>query len=372
MIISIAYLIGLLYALVMLSFIYGNYRLPIAPKLSEDNDTKVSIVIPYRNEEEMLEKIILCLKEQDYSSEKLEVILVNDYSTDGSKSVLENLVNRFSLFTMIDNKRNQGKKYALEEGITFAQNELIITTDADCQMGKGWVSAMVRSYNHFEAKMIVGPVKLTVQKSWLRSIIKLEFSALISATAGAIGINRAFMCNGANLAFSRKLFLELDPFSNNKEISSGDDVFMLHALKERFSGAAKVHFANSKEAIVYADQKQSFLEFFHQRLRWAKKGMKYKDTFSILLGWVVLLMNCSILGLVIGAILGKISFVCGLGLFLMKFLLDISLVYSSPSWLREKNVFMGSIFLSLFYPVYVAIIALLSLLFRPIWKGRKI
>ena len=372
MIIIAIYIIGVLYLIILLLFIYGlakikNEKVKLVPQ-----EIGLSVVIPFRNEEHNLENVYQSLKKQRYPSVLVEVLFVNDYSTDNGKSVLTNLIENEKYFKLIDNDRNPGKKNALEQGILAAANEIIITSDADCTMHEHWIETMLCYKQHFNSRLLVGPVKMITKGTLFSSLLNLEFSALLAATYGSIGIGKAFMCNGANLAFDRQLFIELDPFASNRTIASGDDVFLLHVLKKKYPKDTRIHVANSEKALVYTEHANSIEAFIHQRVRWAKKGLAYKDVFSLFLGILILLMNCSILYLFLAPIFGATQTGYCLGILIAKAFIDIGLVFSLPKWLKPKDLLIGTIVLMFIYPFYMAVVALLSLLFRPVWKGRKI
>ena len=359
-----------IYVILVLLLVYGNSQL-IEVESTNDLKVPVSVLVPFRNEEENLEMIFQCLASQDYPKALLEVIFINDHSDDDGCDILEELLISHSNFKIISNT-GSGKKSAIGSGVNEANHNLIVTTDADCSMTKKWVSSIVSFYEKTRAHLVVGPVKPISGDTWLKSLLNLEFVTLISSTTGAIGLNRAFMCNGANLCFSRRLFMELNPYKSNKNESSGDDVFLLHTLRKEYGKESKVVFANSKDALVQTKQVHSFLEFINQRIRWAKKSTMYKDAFTIFIGLIVLLMNLSILYLLIISFIGEFRIFHLLLIFTIKFLVDFALVQSVPKWLKGRKLFINSFLISLIYPIYVALIALLSLVFRPVWKGRKI
>lgn len=365
--------IFLVYCTLILSFIFGNLRLRREKQFSNSvRKTKVSVIIPFRNEVSNLSAIFNSLESQNYPEELCEFIFVDDYSSDDGFALIAELIKSDSRFKLVKNEFDQGKKQALQYGIQNAKNSLILTTDADCTFGENWIESMVTVYESKNAHLVVGPVKLETEKSLIGSLIQLEFTALIASTSGAIGIGKAFMCNGANLAFSKKLFLDLNPFNTNSKQASGDDVFLLHKIKSVFSKSAIIHFANHPNALVFSKTSIDFKQFIHQRLRWAGKSAAYKDGFSIFAGFIVFLTNLALLLSLITWLLGFISASMFLVFFLVKWLIDYLLLNSVETWLRPKKSFFYSFLLSFFYPFYIVSIALLSLLILPEWKGRKI
>ena len=119
---------------------------------------KVSVIIPFRNEEANLKRLVEALKVQTYPW--FEVLFVNDHSTDDSLNVLRRLVEKdipFS-FSIISLEGTQGKKAAIAAGIAQATGEIIVTTDADCWFDRNWLLAMTSGFNNSQTQMVTGPV----------------------------------------------------------------------------------------------------------------------------------------------------------------------------------------------------------------------
>ena len=91
---------------------------------------KISVIIPCYNEEKTIEKIvnkILDLKDLD-----LEIIIINDNSTDSSKEIIETKLKK-KIYKVIHNDTNSGKGYSIRKGIECASGELILIQDADLE-----------------------------------------------------------------------------------------------------------------------------------------------------------------------------------------------------------------------------------------------
>ena len=91
---------------------------------------KISIIIPCYNEESTIEKIVH--KILDLNNLDLEIIIVDDNSTDGSKNIIETKIkNRVN--KVIFNDRNYGKGYSIRKGIEVATGDITIIQDADLE-----------------------------------------------------------------------------------------------------------------------------------------------------------------------------------------------------------------------------------------------
>ena len=185
----------------------------------------------------------------------------------------------------------------------------------------------------------------------------MEFASLIGSGAGAISINRAFMCNGANLAFRKADFQ-----CAKSEIASGDDVFLMHDIK---SNNGKIVFLKNPSAIVSTSVKQNISSFVQQRLRWSAKSTSYTDQDAIVVSLLVFGANLFILLSVF-----LMEFRLLLLLLLIKFLADLSFIKKLADFLEIKKWGLYFLSLQLLYPFYIVYIAVVSQFKKYNWKGR--
>ncbi len=338
-------LFGSAYAILIFCFFVGWVRLPLHK--GEDNPLSsnlhmhgvipfVSVVVAARNETSRIMPLLEALSAQDHPRDKFEVLVVDDHSEDGTADVVNQWIEKASLAretsptmdlkllsaaalnatsahdttsirgiaTTIDNTTANGstiahattggKKHALTLGIHQASGEIILTTDADCLPAPGWISGMSRPFSDPAVKMVLGPVRLR-GTGMFGQLQELEFLSLMGITGGAAGLGQAVMGNGASLGFRRQAWLEAGGYASHAKFSSGDDVFLLHAVKKQQphatspEGAANptVQFQNNRGAIVETEAVRGLWDFFRQRGRWAGKAGGYKDPFTLLTGGVV-------------------------------------------------------------------------------------
>ena len=92
----------------------------------------VSFIVPCKNEEAAIAKTINKCFEADYPKDKIEVIFVNDGSTDGTLSVVEKLkAEKHPAITILGWKENHGKREAMAAGFRASKGEIIIQLDSD-------------------------------------------------------------------------------------------------------------------------------------------------------------------------------------------------------------------------------------------------
>ena len=341
-------------------------------KLSEYSNEKVSIVVPFRNEEKNIKNLIQSLLSQNFPKEQFEIILIDDHSEDQSVALVQSFLEKEINLRLLKLEEYTGKKAAIRLGVEKSQSDLIITTDADCVHDPNWLNLMVNSFLNEKPMLLCAAVKFsTLDKGW-KKVFNLEQAALMAATAGSIKSGNAFMCNGANLMFPKALYLELKEEELKTNLASGDDVFLLHAVKQKFGKEANISFLTAKETIVSTPFPNSWKEFLNQKIRWAQKGRHYKDKSAKLYGFSILLANLSLFISFFAVFLNQMLFAHFCLIFGIKCLLDFLLLRQIQSWYKIKNAIVNVTLLSFLYPFYTVGIALLSLLYRPVWKGRKI
>lgn len=138
----------------------------------------ISVIIPARNEEAVLEETLPFLLRQDYPIERWEVILVNDQSTDNTKAVAEKIQNECSkngLLRIIDSqplaKGWAGKMWALHQGIQIAKGDWILLTDADLQYSPGLLKSLIYKTTEHSWKMFSLMARLKTDIFWEKLLI---------------------------------------------------------------------------------------------------------------------------------------------------------------------------------------------------------
>ena len=135
--------------------------------------------------------------------------------------------------------------------------------------------------------MLLGAVDIIDEKGVFNIIEKIEFASLQAVTAYSALLNNPIMCNGANLIIRRTIYLKY--INNiNTSIASGDDMFMLHALKKN---RAKINYLYNNNYIIKTKGTNSLKKFIKQRTRWAAKSINYTDPTTILIAIIVAAIN---------------------------------------------------------------------------------
>jgi cellulose synthase/poly-beta-1,6-N-acetylglucosamine synthase-like glycosyltransferase len=357
-------LILLVYLTFISVLIHGFDKVKTFESINLEPKTKFTIIVPFRNEADNLPALLDSISTLNYPMDWINVILVDD----DSEQVLSLQPLVFSI-RVIKNVRvsNSPKKDAIVTAMNVINTDWVITTDADCVVNTNWLLTIDNYIQNNEAAMIAGAVTYDCNNSFLQQFQQLDLASLQGASIGSFGIGKGFMCNGANLAYTKTLFQELNGFDGNDLIASGDDVFLLQKAMARCP--EKVHYLKSTNNIVTTGPLNDWKSLFHQRVRWASKTTSYQSSFGKLLGVVVLMGNlCWLLAVGFWAF-GLTSIVTLLILSLLKFSVDAVLIFKTNAFLGQKTQYF--VLSSLLYPFFSVCVAFYSLFGKYEWKGRE-
>ena len=167
------------------------------------------------------------------------------------------------------------------------------------------------------------------------------------------------MCNGANLAFKKSVFIELSGQLYDREIS-GDDQFLLFAAKRT---RCRIRFLKAADTVVTTQPQATLGKFLRQRGRWTSKGKSYTDPQTIAAACIVFTTSVLIFADFIGIFFNR-GFITPFAIaFATKFMVDSAILSVFLPFLSQKRLIVHAALLSVFYPIYV-IFAVFAGLFR--------
>lgn len=327
--------------------------------------TKLTVIIPVRNEEDNIKNLLEDINKQTYPFKNFEVIIANDGSTDKTESIIlafqEVAHFDLKLLNIFNENGLSPKKRAIQKSIEISSGELIITTDGDCRVSEYWLVSIEEQYQQKEAKLISSVVTFSEEKSLWNTFQIIEFASLIGSGACAMFLKKPNMCNGANIAYTREVFEEVNGFVGNEHLASGDDEFLMHKIATVYPD--KVIFNMDENAIVYTKSQPDFSHFYQQRKRWASKWKYYKDwkvgvlavfIFAVNLGMIYSILTHNYLNLVLKC-LPEFVFLCLI-----------------ISYLGYKDKIKYIPIVQIIYPFYVVFFGIISQGKGYNWKGRKL
>jgi len=332
--------------------------------------TKISLIIAARNEELPIGKCLASIAAQNYPVSLLEVIVVDDHSTDKTKEIAETAFTqmRISGKCISNREKAHGKKSALTEGIKNSSGELLVITDADCTSDKNWLSAIEDEYQKSGAHMLCGPVQIINESGLIGRFQTLELCGLSMLSGAGINAGIPLLCNGANLAYTRQIFDDVEGFKGIDNNPSGDDVLLMFKIHQKYPG--KICYVKSRDAIVFTDAQNSLKAFVLQRIRWASKGLYSKNRVNSFISILVFASNFfSFLAILFSLIFEKIFPVIILGIAL-KLISDFLLLLTGTLFFERKKllwIFPVAEFITMAYVSWVGIAANFS---SYSWKDR--
>ena len=360
------------YSFFLLEILSGLDKLTLTKGISIPEEF-ISIIIPFRNESENILGSLRSLESQNYPKGKYEVIYVNDFSDDDSlqKILSAQKSSNIKVISVPDDFSTYAhKKRAIRFGISNSTGSIIITTDSDCVHNKKWIQQMVSCFDK-ETGFVSGPVEFIEEKTLFEKLQKLEFSGLVLTGAGLIGINKPVICNAANIAYRKNAYETANGFNDQLNLSSGDDELLMQKIWS--SGKYRIKFCWNREAIVLTKGNDSLQKFYHQRKRWASKGLFYANKFLII---KLILIFLFYLGLITQIFLSVILSPIFLVSFIISFLIKISFEYlilkKGLNFIFSKKVLRYLPLAELFQIPYIIIAGIAGTFGNYIWKDRRI
>ncbi len=370
--IQVAFFIA--YVILILYFFWGWHLIPSEKEENEQkNQIPFSILISARNEADCILENLNNLRQQTYSINLFEVIVINDYSTDGTLEIVVDFKKRYPEFPIqvVDLKNHpsiSNKKQAITLGVEMATHDWILLTDADCTRQANWMQAL----NQFLIKnphlnFVYAPVCL-LATNWFEKLQALEFTGLLGIGAGSIQLSTPNMCSAANLAFHKAAFTAVNGYEGNQHIASGDDEFLMHKIHHKMPGT--LAFLKDFRAIVYTRSASNVKQFVEQRKRWVSKSTKYenKSITGILIG--AYLLNLFIAFDLLMLVWDFNTFKLGVELLVVKTLIEGLFIYSVLKFFKtELYIWLLPIAAPL-HVLYVIVIGFLANSKTYHWKGR--
>ncbi|MFA5595626.1 MAG: glycosyltransferase [Trueperaceae bacterium] len=266
------YLFGIPYIFLMVMVVVGMFK--ARPTGRSDALPSVSVVLPAHNEEEKLGATLASLAQQRYAG-SLEFVIVDDRSTDGTRSIIETYVakdSRFRLVSVAEPSRKLAPKVnAVNHGIRHSEAEIIVATDADCRYHPEWVAGLVE---HFEpdVAMVVGYVSTSLPgaaRTLLQRFESVDWFTLMLVSRSMTRFGLKFASSANNLAYRRGAFDSVGGFGAAGRAPSGDEDLLTQRLG-RISGS-RVVFAEDERTRVLTQGAPTTRTLLRQRRRWVSR-----------------------------------------------------------------------------------------------------
>ncbi len=370
-------MIWVFYSLLFILFIYacvlvwlanGYVKTELFFVNNEIKEVSLSIIICARNEEKTIARCLKTIVEQDYDHAKIQIIVINDASTDNT--VLQAgaaLKNSEINFKIISNQTQKGKKESISYAMQFVQHNLIVLRDADTYTRSySWLKSISDFYRQKRSDLIIGPLSISDNSGSLWAMQAIENNVLAVLNAGSAFYKKPFLCNGANLIFTKTLFEKTKGYQNHLHINSGDDILFLEDVK-KIQGV-KIDYLKCSDAIVSTYPCFSFTQLLSQKIRWAGKFKVNNNKLNLALAVLSFIVNMAWLFCWFYGFLVPQNGGLSLIFVVFKLLIDILLLFLASRFIKNKAIVWYILPIGLIYPIYSCIIAISAVFIKPKWK----
>ena len=332
----------------------------------------VTLLVPARDEEENIALILQDLHAQTYPRELMQVIVLDDGSTDRTAAIVEGMQRNWPQLQILRSVE-PGKKAAITSGVHVAQGELILLTDADVRCGPRRVRSIVAHWVNERSDLIILPAR-TDGDGVLGQLQEHEQAALLGMGMGTAAVNAPALAYGANLAFARAAFHAVGGYAGDL-FASGDDVFLLQRMKR---SGRKITALFHADATVVTKAPTTLGGAIQQRLRWAGKmrgiggATNVSGLLALALPWCLLYLT---LTFNIREAIGQHATFTALlivATWTLWFMPVIALVGVVRKAMGQRSAPLGTLASFIAFCCYAPLIAIASLVVHPQWKGRRI
>ncbi|PKN73079.1 MAG: hypothetical protein CVU50_04815 [Candidatus Cloacimonetes bacterium HGW-Cloacimonetes-3] len=191
---------------------------------------QISVIVAARNELENLPRLLKSLAALDYPKDRLELILVNDHSSDGSREFLDQQLLCPGLKVIHfyhDTPPLVGKKAAIQQGIEASGFDILAFTDADCMVPSTWLQEINRSMADNVDYLLAYSLMKRKTESGIFRLKNFERSIYYALAAAGLHYRIPFTSSACNMVYRKRLFIESGAFEGIGHLLSGDDDLLL-------------------------------------------------------------------------------------------------------------------------------------------------
>jgi len=262
--------------LIVLYFIQSSiFLIGVVKKFSQIKEEKLltaTVIVAARNEEKNILKCLESLDKLIYPEGKLDIIIVDDRSTDKTGEIIDEFIKDKHIFTKIISKEEssklKGKTNALSCGINTAKGKIIFTTDADCIVKPSWVFKTASYYK--ENIAMVNGFTTQIADSNFTGMQSIDFIYLLMIASSTINLGKPISCIGNNMSYLKKAYLEVGGYES-LPFSVTEDFNLLMAISKL--GKYKIIYPMDKETLVTSMPCENIKSLYRQKKRWAVGGL---------------------------------------------------------------------------------------------------
>ena len=242
------------------------------PELKPGWTPKISVIIPAYNESEHLGKCLQTLLELDYPEDQIEIIVVDDGSTDNTNEVARSYEKNG---VVVYSKKNGGKGAALNYGLERAGGEFIATMDADSYVMPKTLKQLLAYFQDQEVMAVSAAVKIKPTGSPIKELQRVEYLMILFSRKLLSFIDAVPVTPGPFSMFRARVFKELGGFDEGNLVEDQEIALRMQAQHYKIK--------SSVTADVFTTPPDNFTDLLKQRVRWQRGGVRnyWKYRFTI-------------------------------------------------------------------------------------------
>jgi cellulose synthase/poly-beta-1,6-N-acetylglucosamine synthase-like glycosyltransferase len=286
----------ILYLIEHVVYVVGVFRGMHVPEGShgdgnEESFPRCTVLVCARDEEDNIEHCLQSLDALNYPKDRLEVLIVDDKSTDRTPEILADWKKRMSNLNVLRTGEAvmnlQGKVNALAQGMDAASGEIVMITDADSTVPPNWVKEYLKYYAE-DTGMVAG-ITLLEQKYFLDGVQSIDWSYLLGMACAAANIKIPLSVIGNNISIRRAAYESVGGY-RKIPFSVTEDHALFEAIwnKKRADGTPvwTVRFPLHPDLVVMSQPCPDFKSWWRQKHRWVKGGERLK-----FVGYVIFILG---------------------------------------------------------------------------------
>lgn len=349
-------------------YLYSGFRKSLSLKKSTSHNLpKVSVIVAGRNEEQNIGSCINSLLNLNYPKELMEIILVDDFSSDRTLEIMTDLTKDNPVFKVINsNKENtgnlRGKANAINTAIEICTGEIIVSTDADCVVPSGWVHETVLYYSQNTA-MVCGFTLIDYKQTLFAKLQCMDWMYLLTLASSSAGLKMILSCLGNNLSYTKNAYLNTGGYKSI-DFSVTEDLALMRNMDRNKN--YEIRFPADNSCLVKTSACKNLSELFSQKRRWFRGGTGI-NLLGYIIGFELYAVNFFF---IFGFLFVNIYFY--LVLVAIKTISELILLSTTFKIFEIKNLYKYYPLFSVYFAFYGLALPLSFLFARKInWKGRK-
>lgn len=358
---ALAFIVQMIY----IWFVFGKLAF-YKPKTDKMVEKPVSVVITAKDEYYNLKKHLPAILSQDYP--EYEVVVVNHYGDEETTELLNDFADKYSHLKVVNMGHSvsfyPGKKFPLSIGIKSAKNDILLLTDADCNVNSpNWLRNMQQGFDD-KTQIVLGYGPYQPQKNLLNYVIRYySYFTAVQYFSFALA-KMPYMGVGRNLAYRKSLFYQNNGFISHYKVSSGDDDLFVNETANK----SNVKICVNPESFTYSLPKTTWKLWFKQKRRHLSTGKLYKKKHQFLLSLYPfsLFVFYSMFTLLM---ITSHWFYIALGIFGLRLISFLIVQKTNMNKLKEKKLFLTSPLLELFVFLFNSLLVISNTIYpKNQWK----